>query len=159
MTLSLIDDTVTTEIYTLSLHDALPILRQSGEKQRHARHVAVVFPRLVDASVDHVVERGPVDRCVALHERLDRKGCEVVGADRRERATVAPEGRANGVADENFGHASESIRRGRSRESPPHELRALRPGLETGSPRPAPPAPPSAADRHRACRRGSAACR
>src|SRR5438105_10373656 len=40
-----------------------------------------------------------------------------------------------------------SIRRGRSRESPPHELRARRPRLETGSPRRAPPAPPSAADR------------
>src|SRR3712207_7998726 len=40
------NDTATTEIYTLSLHDALPISRLGGERARHppplchARHVA-----------------------------------------------------------------------------------------------------------------------
>src|SRR6266498_3716563 len=51
------NDTATTEIYTLSLHDALPIYRQRGRQwkvlQRRSRELVPVFPRLVlHASAD-----------------------------------------------------------------------------------------------------------
>src|SRR5688572_33037908 len=42
------NDTATTEIYTLSLHDALPISRGG---QRHARHGRVRVPHRVDRAV------------------------------------------------------------------------------------------------------------
>ena len=41
------NDTATTEIYTLSLHDALPILLNAASKQIHAagQHNVVSFPQ------------------------------------------------------------------------------------------------------------------
>ena len=48
--------------------------------------------------------RRPVDVRVALHQRPDRNGGEVVGAHRCERAAVAADRRADGVADEGFAH-------------------------------------------------------
>ncbi len=71
-----------------------------ASSERHAGDVAVVLAGLVGAAVDHVGDRGPVDLRVACHQGLDRDGAEVVGAHRRERAAVAAEGRADGVADE-----------------------------------------------------------
>ena len=47
----------------------------------------------------------PVDAGIARHQRLDRQRAEVVGADARQRAAVAAERGADGVADEGvLGH-------------------------------------------------------
>ena len=46
--------------------------------------------------------RSPVDLRVARHQRLQRDRAKVVGAHRRQRAAVAADRRANGVADEGF---------------------------------------------------------
>src|SRR3712207_7776799 len=79
-----INDTATTEIYTLSLHDALPISRWTADRRgpggrgtgagaggRAARGEppAVGHPRAVSPSVP---ERAP-DRSEQLPERQDRK--------------------------------------------------------------------------------------
>src|SRR5262249_2951793 len=85
-------------------------LRKPGQQQRHARHVAVVLARLIHAAVDHVVDGGPVDRRVAPDQRLDRERGEIVGADGRQRAPIAPERSANGVANEYFGHRGPWLR-------------------------------------------------
>ena len=58
--------------------------RQAGQQARHARHVAVVLARLVDAAIDHVVDRAPIDIGIALHQRLDRMGGEIVDPHRRQ---------------------------------------------------------------------------
>ena len=74
--------------------------RQSGQQRAHARDVPVVFAGLVGAAVDHVGDGLPVDARVARHQRGQRNGAQVVGANAGERAAVAAEGGANGVADE-----------------------------------------------------------
>src|SRR5256885_13239124 len=52
------NDTATTEIYTLSLHDALPIYRarpgRGGDCRR--RHAALVHPRVPHRSEEHTSE-------------------------------------------------------------------------------------------------------
>ena len=68
--------------------------RQAGQQQRHARDVAVVLAGLVGAAEDHVVDRLPIDAGIALHQRLQRDGAEIVGADT---ATSAPPKRPIGV--------------------------------------------------------------
>jgi len=78
--------------------------RQAREQPRHARHVAVVLAGLVGAAVEHVVHGRPVDAGVALHQRLDGHGAQVVGAHAAQGAAVAAEGGADGVADKGLGH-------------------------------------------------------
>jgi hypothetical protein len=79
--------------------------RQTREQQAHARDVAVVFAGLVGAAVKHVGDRSPIDFGVARHQRAQRNRAEIVGAHRGERAAVAAEGRAHGIADEGLVHA------------------------------------------------------
>ena len=80
---------------------------KSGEQRRHARDVAVVLAGLVGAAEDHVVHGLPVDPRLRAMQRGDRNGTEVVGSHRRQCATVAAKGSANGVADKGMaGHGS-----------------------------------------------------
>jgi len=84
---------------------------QAGEQARHVRDVAVVLARLVRTAVEHVGEARPIDLRIALHQRLDRDRGKVVGAHARERAAIAADRGADGVADEGLGHGvSLSIR-------------------------------------------------
>jgi len=55
-------------------------LRQAGQQQRHARHIAVVFAGLVGTAEEHLIDRVPLHRRVARHQRLDRQRRQVVGA-------------------------------------------------------------------------------
>src|SRR5208337_4427506 len=82
------------------------LLRQAREQQRHARHVAIVLARLVGAAVYDVVDRGPVDSRITLDQCSDRHRGEVIGAYRRQAATVAAERCAHRVANEDFLHVS-----------------------------------------------------
>ena len=78
---------------------------KAGEQAGHAGEVAIVLAGLVGAAVDDVVELVPVDPRIALDQRPDRDGGEIVGADMGEAAAVAADRRAHGVADEGFGHS------------------------------------------------------
>mmetsp|Transcript_15807 Transcript_15807/g.43875 ORF Transcript_15807/g.43875 Transcript_15807/m.43875 type:complete len:229 (-) Transcript_15807:274-960(-) len=73
---------------------------QACEQGGHAGHVAVVLAGLVGAAVDHILHRRPVQARVAGHQGLERQRAEVIGADAGQRAAVAAEGGAEGVADE-----------------------------------------------------------
>ncbi len=53
---------------------------QARQQAAHAGHVAVVFTGLVGAAVEHIVHGGPVHTGVALHQRLDGDGAQVVSA-------------------------------------------------------------------------------
>src|SRR5437899_10068150 len=79
-------------------------LRQTGEKERHARDVSIVLAGLVGAAVHDVVDGAPVHARVALDKRLDWHRTEIVGAHRRKAAAVTAERRAHGVANEGFRH-------------------------------------------------------
>ena len=78
--------------------------RQTGQQACHARDVAIVLAGLVHAAIDHVVDRAPVDIGIALHQRLDGMGGEVVDPHAAEAAVVAADGGADGVANVGFGH-------------------------------------------------------
>ena len=78
--------------------------RQTGQKPRHARYVAIVLSRLIDAAVDDVVDGAPVDIGVALHQRLQRMGGKIVDPHRAQAAVVAADGGTNRIADESFGY-------------------------------------------------------
>src|SRR5258708_35360948 len=59
------NDTATTEIYTLSLHDALPIFRQVlGEREELALHLEGLLPAVRDARKpqDLLARRGRLGR-------------------------------------------------------------------------------------------------
>ena len=79
-------------------------LRQAGQKQRHARDVAVVLAGLVGAAIDDVVYGLPVDGGVPFHQRLERHRAEIVGPDGGQCAAETADGRANIGADKGFGH-------------------------------------------------------
>jgi len=78
--------------------------RQTGQKQRHARDIAVVLAGLVGAAEDDVVDGFPVDSPVPLDEGLEGNGAKIVGAHRRQRTTETADRRADVVADEGFRH-------------------------------------------------------
>src|SRR3712207_7261153 len=78
------NDTATTEIYTLSLHDALPILRDAqplGEQRRHHRQLAVGRLR----AAQHDVERDLLQRRGQDRRRL--RGAGAVDGVRSEEHT------------------------------------------------------------------------
>src|SRR5438477_11899132 len=75
----LFKDTPTTEIYTLSLHDALPISSDLGEHGAEAIHVALL---------EHALEKPPSVRTVG--RVLERSG--VLDGQRRIRRAAPPVG-------------------------------------------------------------------
>ena len=78
--------------------------RQAREQQRHAADIAVVLAGLRGIAPAHVVDGLPVDAPVALHQRADRHGREIVGPHGRQRAAETADGGADIVADECLGH-------------------------------------------------------
>ena len=68
-------------------------VRQSGQQQRHARDVAIVFAGLIGAAEEDFVEPRPVGLGVAGNQRLDWNRGEIVGAHLGERAAVAADRR------------------------------------------------------------------
>src|SRR3712207_6957506 len=81
------NDTATTEIYTLSLHDALPIFRQEANVEHHVgvqdaavleseRHdvddhlVAVAFTKRVDQPLAELMEIGRATRLNSSHANI-----------------------------------------------------------------------------------------
>ena len=78
--------------------------RQAGQERGHAGDVAIVFARLVGAAENHIVQRGPIHRRVALHQGLDAGGGQIIGPDGGESFPVAADGRADGVADKGVFH-------------------------------------------------------
>ena len=47
--------------------------RQPRQQSRHAGHVAVIFPRLIGAAIDHILDRCPIHSRIALDQRPDRR--------------------------------------------------------------------------------------
>ena len=80
--------------------------RQSGQQERHARHIAVVFAGLIGAAEEDFIELRPVGLRIARDQRPDRDRGEVVGANLGERAAVAADRGARCIADENLAHGS-----------------------------------------------------
>ena len=78
---------------------------QAGEQQSHAGHVAVVLARLIGAAIDDLVELAPIGLRKARHQRLDRRGGEVVGTQLGEGPSEAADRCAHAFANEHFaGH-------------------------------------------------------
>src|SRR2546425_5030052 len=93
------NDTATTEIYTLSLHDALPIYVYGGDDSG-ARHCVVIDPGgavlMVDRELRHHAEREPVnvsglEEVIALGQRWCRRDPTLGSA--RDRAQIFHIGR------------------------------------------------------------------
>ncbi len=80
-------------------------LRHSREQQRHARHIAIIFPSLIRAPVDHVIHRRPIHANVALHQRPNRNRRQIIRPHRRERPAKPPERRPHRIANKNFAHS------------------------------------------------------
>ncbi len=74
-------------------------LRQPGQQQRHARHVAVVFPGLVGAAQNHIVNARGIQPRVTLQQRFQRQRREVVGAHRRQSTTKTAKGCTHRITD------------------------------------------------------------
>ncbi len=74
-------------------------VREAGQQGGHAAYVAVVLARLVGGAQHHLVDGVPVQPRQAGHQRLQRQGRQVVGAQVRERSAEAPDRGADGVAD------------------------------------------------------------
>ena len=78
------------------------ICRQARKQPSHPRDIAIVLAGLVRATVDHVVDRRPVDIRIARHQRLDRDRAEIVGTHHRQRAAVTADRGADSVANESL---------------------------------------------------------
>ena len=74
---------------------------QARQQQRHARHVAIVLAGLIGAAEHDLVERRPVDLGMALDERPDGHGGEIVGTHLGKRAAIAADRRAHAIAEKN----------------------------------------------------------
>ena len=79
-------------------------LRQTGDEQRHPRHVSIVFTRLVRAAQDYFIERLPIDAGIATHEFAQRNRREVIGSYCGEDAAVTADGRTHRVTYEGVIH-------------------------------------------------------
>ncbi|MNZ82899.1 hypothetical protein D3C78_1016110 [compost metagenome] len=79
-------------------------VRQACQQQRHARDVAVVFAGLVGAAEEHLVQQIPLHLRVALDQRLDRYGGQVIGTHAGQGAAEAADGGTNGIADKYVTH-------------------------------------------------------
>ena len=113
---------------------------QPGEEQRHPGHVAVVLAGLVRATEDHVLDQRRVDPG-AVDDGADRRRREVVGADARQRAAVAPDRRADGLDDPGFAERAVKVAGhggivGRGQRG--HGRREVVPKRTAGSERPGP---------------------
>src|SRR3546814_10130476 len=76
--------------------DAARRVGKAGEQPGHAGEVAIVLAGLVGAAEDDVVAVGPVHTRLAVDQRLDRDGGEIVGADMAERTALAADRGAGG---------------------------------------------------------------
>jgi hypothetical protein len=74
---------------------------QARQQQRHARNVAIVLAGLIGAAEHDLVERRPVDLGMALDERPDGHGGEIVGTHLGKRAAIAADRRAHAIAEKN----------------------------------------------------------
>src|SRR5580704_3136738 len=81
-------------------------LRQPSQKQRHARHVPIIFPRLISAAVKHVVKQPPIHARIPRHQRPNRYRRKIVGTNRRQRTTITPDGCPNRIANISLIHVS-----------------------------------------------------
>jgi hypothetical protein len=79
------------------------LLGHSGQERRHARDVPVVLPGLVRAAEDDVLDLERVDAC-ALDCGADGERRQIVRAQLREAAAVAPDRRPHGRDDHRLGH-------------------------------------------------------
>ena len=76
--------------------------RQPRQQSGHSRNVAVVLAGLIGTAENNIVEACPIQLRMSSHQRRNRGRSKVVGADTRERARIATDRRANGVADESI---------------------------------------------------------
>src|SRR5208283_4781069 len=79
-------------------------LGKTGEKQSHTRDIAIVFPGLIGAAIDDVIQRAPVDLGISLDQGFDGNGGKVIGSDGGQSAAVPSDGRANGVTNVSEAH-------------------------------------------------------
>ena len=79
-------------------------VRKPGKQQRHARDVAVVLAGLVGAAEEDFVHLRPVELGVLGHQRLDRRGGQIVGAHLGERAAETADRGPHGIADKDVTH-------------------------------------------------------
>ena len=73
--------------------------RQSGQQQRHTRDVAVIFPRLVGAAVNHIINTRRIESRVAFQQRFQRQRRQIVGAQGGQGTAKAAERRAHRITD------------------------------------------------------------
>jgi hypothetical protein len=59
---------------------------------------------LIGAPEDDIVERVPVDGCVAFQERFDGYRRKIIGSHGPKRTSIAADGRANRVTNISSGH-------------------------------------------------------
>src|SRR6185369_15133854 len=78
--------------------DARHAVRQAGEQGAHAGDVAVVLARLVGAAEIDLLD-GVGSDAGLFHRGPDDVPGQIVGADRRQRATDAADRRADGAED------------------------------------------------------------
>ena len=81
-----------------------------ASSSRHARDVAVVLAGLVGTAEQHLLDGRRVERGLRFSSARSASARQVVGAHAGERAAVAADGRAHGIADEGVGHAAHDNR-------------------------------------------------
>ena len=91
------------EPHCRSIGGAGHVLGQAGGEPAGAGDVAGLAADGVDAAEHHVLDRARVD-AGAVDEGAERVGAEVGGVDLAQAAAALPDGRADGVDDEGFGH-------------------------------------------------------
>ena len=71
--------------------------RKPREQGGHARHVSVVFARLIRAAHKGIIKCGPVQPRMALDQFANGMGRQIVGADRAKAASKAANGSSYAV--------------------------------------------------------------
>ena len=99
--------------------------RQAGQQQRHARHVAVVLAGLIDATVEHILQRRPVDPGIARHQRLEWQGRQVIGAHTGQGTGITADRGTDCIADKSMGHDGDTEEE-RKKYCAPHTAAARR---------------------------------
>ena len=81
---------------------------QAGKQQAHAGDIAIVLAGLVDAAEDDIIDHVPIQVGMPRHQRFQRHGAEIVGANAGKRPGKAANRRADIIADKSLSHGSKS---------------------------------------------------
>ena len=73
---------------------------KSRQEERHARDVAIIFPGLICAPQNHIIDVLRVETSLPIEEAADDQRCQIIRAHPSKRATMVANRGTDAINDE-----------------------------------------------------------